>query len=278
MNKVRLRIFQMDIRSAPAENLSAVSNAAGAKWRQQNILGEGKSTQSSAAEKDAKCDVLLLPELFTTGYHGSAKMKSLAEDIDGNTVTTLKRIAREREICIGCGSFIENDDGKILNTSIAINKKGQLKNRYRKTHLFTVMGEEKIFQPGYRLETFMCNGISIGTVICYEIRFPELARKHALSGARIIFCPAQWPQPKGDILFTLARARAIENQLFFVVANRVGIQGKYEFCGKSGVFAPDGEVIALGSETEEEIIDVEIDLDYVEKYRNDIPAMKERRP
>ncbi len=280
MSKLRLRLFQLDIRSTISENLNLIENAARATWHPQNIDEErlAKTSDKSSQKAEGNCDVLLLPELFTTGYYTREKMEKLAETMEGNTVTTLKRIVRETGISIGCGSFVEKDGDRLYNTTFALNKKGQLINRYRKTHLFTPMNEDKIFEPGDRVHSFTCNGINIGTILCYEIRFPELTRKLALDGAKIIFCPCEWPNPKSDVLYTLSKARAIENQLYFVTINRVGIQGKYEFCGKSMVVSPNGKVLAMGSDNDEEIIDVELDLSLVEKYRNEIPALSERKP
>jgi predicted amidohydrolase len=279
MKTIRLRLFQSDIRNSINENLSLIENISQMKWSPQNIdISNYISQKTMNRESQSSCDVLVLPELFTTGYHSPEKMHELAEDINGPTVSTLKRITRENNISIGAGSFIEKDGDRYYNTSISMNSKGQLLNRYRKTHLFTPMGEEEMFSPGDRLTTFKCFDTIIGVLTCYELRFPEIARRLALDGAKIIFCPVNWPHPRADIMYNLARARAIENQLFFVVVNRVGTQGKWYFCGQSMVCAPDGKVLALGSEENEERIDVEINLEDVEKYRQEIPSLKERRP
>jgi len=261
----------MDIRDSIEENLFLIEKITEKKWSPKNNATE------STKEDEPQFDMLLLPELFTTGYHPKEVMRGLAEDINGETLAFLKKLAREKNINIGAGTFPEEDKGNIFNSSVAINSKGQLINIYRKTHLFGVMKEDKIFKPGNIIRTCENGGLICGTIICYEIRFPEIARKLALQGAKIIFCPAEWPHPKSTILYTLARARAIENQLFFIVINRVGKQRGFQFCGTSMVCAPDGTLLAVGKKDREEIIDVELDLDEVDRYRTEITSLKDRR-
>jgi omega-amidase len=276
MKSIRIRLFQISLSPTVHENLDKVEKAVSIPFRPGKT---GHSLPKHLSEKTAHnhFDFLVLPELFTTGYHSKEKMKSLSEDLNGPTVDALKKITKQYGIALAAGSYIENREGIIHNTSLAIDRKGRLTGTYRKTHLFTVLKEDKLLSPGNEIDVFKIEKIVAGTLTCFEIRFPEIARKLALMGAQILFCPVEWSHPKSEILLTLARARAIENQVFLALANIVGKSGGLDFCGGSMVIAPDGTVLARGSEDKEEIIDMEIDLKLINIYRKQIPALSLRR-
>jgi omega-amidase len=276
MKSIRIRLFQISLSTTVSENLEKVEKAVSIPFH-SGKTGRPLPKRLSGKTAHNHFDFLVLPELFTTGYHSKNKMKMLAEEIDGRTAGTLKRLARETGISVAAGSFIENDGGRLYNTSITIDRNGKLIATYRKTHLFTVLNEDKLLSPGNAIDIFRIGKITAGTLTCFELRFPEIARKLAIQGAQILFCPVEWSHPKSEILFTLARARAIENQVFVALANIVGRSGGLDFCGGSMVVAPDGTVLARGSEDREEIIDAEIDLRCVGKYRKQIPALSLRR-
>jgi len=114
-------------------------------------------------------------------------------------------------------------------------------------------------------------------MICYDIRFPELARKLALSGAKILFVPAEWPHPRLHHWRSLLIARAIENQMYVCGINRVGRDAANVFCGHSMIVDPWGEVIAEADETET-IISAAVDLARPDEVRSRIPVFRDRRP
>jgi predicted amidohydrolase len=157
------------------------------------------------------------------------------------------------------------------------NREGQRIADYSKIHLFRLMEEEKYLASGDRVGTLAIGDIPAGVMICYDIRFPELSRKLALEGAKLVFVPAEWPKPRLHHWRTLQMARAIENQMFVISCNRVGISGSTEFFGHSMVIDPWGEVIAEGDETEQ-IIRASINLDDVDRVRRTIPIFEDRRP
>jgi predicted amidohydrolase len=111
--------------------------------------------------------------------------------------------------------------------------------------------------------------------ICYDLRFPELFRKYALNGARIVFLMAEWPYPRLTHWETLLRARAIENQSFLVACNRVGESKEWAFFGHSAIYDPSGELIA-GAASEETLITAEVDLDYVDEVRRSMTVFEDR--
>jgi predicted amidohydrolase len=139
------------------------------------------------------------------------------------------------------------------------------------------MEEEKFLTSGDQIGSLDIEGIPAGVMICYDIRFPELARTLALAGAQILFVPAEWPHPRLHHWRTLLMARAIENQMFVVACNRVGISGKTEFFGHSMIIDPWGEIIAEGGE-QEEIISASLQMSDVKQVRNKIPVFDDRRP
>ncbi|MCB0669497.1 MAG: hypothetical protein KDC80_26915, partial [Saprospiraceae bacterium] len=117
-----------------------------------------------------------------------------------------------------------------------------------------------------------------GLMICYDTRFPEMARSLALAGAEIIIVPTAWPFPRVEHWQLLSRARAIENQCYVVTANRVGKDGQAIFCGNSRVIDPHGVVVSSASEDQEEIIYAEIKRDKLDFIRTRMPVFEHRRP
>lgn len=220
-------------------------------------------------------DLIVLPEVWTTGY-SLGKINEIAEAIDGPSITALQEVARENSCTILAGSIAMKHDGKTYNTSVAINKAGEIVNLYDKVHLFGMFNEEKFFAPGNNFNVFELDGLTCGSTICYDLRFPELYRHLAIGGARIIFCPAEWPSARGDIWDLLCKARAAENHLFLVAVNCAGTFKGAPFYGHSKVINPMGKVLVEGSD-QEEILSVEIDLDEINKVRSRLNALDDVR-
>ncbi len=215
--------------------------------------------------------LILLPEMWSTGY-AWRKLAKLSEQ----TPQILKELMNASKKAVIIGSVPEKNGDDIYNTAYVIDS-GELIGEYRKIHLFTPMKEDYFLKPGNK--TLLCDTSvgKIGVMICYDVRFPELARKLTLEGAEILVVPAEWPHHRLDHWKTILRARAIENQLFVIAANRCGKQGMVRFCGNSMIVNPWGEVIANADE-DEATVKAEIDLGLVAKYRVDMPALKSRRP
>ena len=194
-------------------------------------------------------DVILLPELWSTGYYPTP-VESFA-DIDGTrTKNFLCAAAKKFSVNIIGGSVIVDSGGKIFNRCMVANRRGELVAAYDKTHLFSFAQEDKVFNSGDKISVVELDGVRCGLAICYDLRFPEFIRKIALAGAEIIFIPAAWSLKRLTPRQILTKARAIENQIFVVFANS---------SGKSEVVNPRGEVIAE-SGRDEEILTAEINL------------------
>lgn len=220
-------------------------------------------------------DLLVMPEIWTTGY-SLGRLSQEAETVDSEVLAEICKIAAEKKCSIIAGSVPMSRDGKVYNTSIAINKEGQIVSMYDKVHLFGLFKEEEFFAPGNNFKAFDLDGVCCGSTICYDLRFPELFRHLALQGAKIIFCPAEWPSARGDIWRLLAQARAAENHTFVVAVNCAGTFKGAPFFGHSMLVAPSGKILAEAGE-QEEIISCEIDLADIDKVRNRLNALADVR-
>lgn len=220
-------------------------------------------------------ELVVLPEVWTTGY-SLGHLQDEAENADSPVLAELAEIARENGCAILAGSVPMRHDGKIYNTSVAIDKKGNFVNFYDKVHLFGLFNEADFFAPGNNFNAFELDGICCGSTICYDLRFPELFRHLALQGAKIIFCPAEWPEARGDIWRLLAQARAAENHIFVIAVNCAGTFKGAPFYGHSMIIAPSGKILAEAG-MEEEVLSCEIELSDIDKVRNRLNALADVR-
>lgn len=231
---------------------------------------------NEAIAGESKPDVIVFPEMWNTGY-ALTEINSLADENGEQTIALLSNFSRQHEVNIVGGSVAQKKENGVYNTIFAFDRTGKLINDYSKLHLFRLMDEEKYLQAGDKLGTLELDGVQAGMLICYDIRFPELARSLALQGAQVLFVPAQWPKPRLHHWRTLLIARAIENQMYVIACNRMGVSGEAEFFGHSMVIDPWGEIIAEAGE-EDTILRGEIDLALVQKVRSTIPIFEDRRP
>ncbi|MDD9267702.1 carbon-nitrogen family hydrolase [Paenibacillus sp. GCM10023248] len=229
-----------------------------------------------AVQGAVKPDVIVFPEMWNTGY-ALTEIQQLADPNGKRTRSFLSGFAKEHGVNIIGGSIAAKQDDRVLNTIYAFDRSGAEIAEYSKIHLFRLMDEEKYLHSGDQLGRFELEGVPAGAMICYDIRFPELARKLALDGARILFVPAEWPHPRLHHWRTLLTARAIENQMYVVSCNRVGTSGTTDFFGHSMVIDPWGEVLVEGGETEA-VLRATIDLEEVVRVRAKIPVFEDRRP
>lgn len=230
-----------------------------------------------AVTAEAKPDVIVLPEMWNTGY-ALDRIKELADPDGRATRDVLGAFAKEHGVFVVGGSVAEKIGDEIFNTMYVFNREGKQICKYSKMHLFRLMDEEKFLQAGNQVVTFpLEEGLIAGASICYDIRFPELSRTLALAGAKVLFVPAQWPHPRLHHWKTLLTARAIENQMYVVACNRTGTSGDTSFFGHSMIIDPWGETVASGGE-EEAIITGVLDPSLTDAVRRRIPVFEDRRP
>lgn len=224
-----------------------------------------------------KAKLFVLPELWTTGY-ALDHLLDLGESEFGLTVQMLKKAAQEYGVEIITGSIAEIRNNKVYNTAYAINANGDIIGKYSKIHLVPMMNEDKFLTPGNQKGMFEFSFGKAGIIICYDLRFTELPRSLSLNGCQAMFVSAQWPVIRGKHWLTLNVARAIENQIFVIAVNRVGQDINNKFFGHSLVIDPWGEIIAEGSETDEQVIIADVEFSMVNLIRKEIPIFADRRP
>jgi omega-amidase len=224
---------------------------------------------------EAGCELVVLPELWTTGYD-LTRLNKIADTGAARAKAFLSEAAKKYGMHIVGGSVANDTGNGVKNTMIIVDKQGNIVHEYSKLHLFRLMNEEKYLAAGDTDGLFELDGEKMAGFICYDIRFPEWFRKHVLNGARVLFIPAEWPLARVDHWRTLLIARAIENQAYVVACNRAGSDPDNQFAGHSIIVGPWGEVHAEAGE-EEEMLVGEIDFDTIEEIRSRIPVFEDRR-
>ena len=228
------------------------------------------------AEAAANAAVVVLPEIWTTGY-ALRQVAEMAEDEAGPTLTGIREIAAREGVTVVAGSLTLRRQGRIYNESVVIGPDGTTVANYAKLHLFSMTGEERFFAAGDRRCLFDIGGVRAGLAICYDLRFPELFRSLTHEGAQIIFIPSEWPLVRALPWQILSRARAIENQIYVCAVNCIGEHRGSPFAGQSLLIAPDGEIVAAGG-AEEAVIYGEIDPAAVAAVREAMKVWQDRRP
>lgn len=254
----RLALLQMDIAFGQPD----VNRAKAREW-----IGRAATTG---------VDLVVLPEMWNTGY-SLHNIQEIADHDGQETIALMQELAQTHNVNIHAGSIASLVDGKVYNTTYVFNRQGEIVGHYSKIHLFRLMDEEKFLEAGQNVALFELEGVPVGTMICYDLRFPELTRTMSLGGAQVVFLPAEWPHPRLNHWRHLQIARAIENQMFVVSTNRVGTAGETAFFGHSMVIDPWGEVLVEGDESEQ-ILYTTIDLGVVPEIRSRIPIFEDRRP
>ena len=229
--------------------------------------------------KNSDADLILFPEMTDTGYAMSV-IREHATGWEDGAVSEIQKIAAANSIAIVAG-VSEREDASIFNTQVVIDSLGKIVAKYRKTHLFTPapIEEHTCFSPGTELESFAFGEMQFGLSICYDLRFPEVYRTQAIEHAATVFLiSSAWPFPRVEHLRTLALARAIENQSYVVLSNRVGTDDGIMFCGSSAIIDPYGVTLAGASSDREELLCAEVSPAAVESTRKWAPFPDHRRP
>lgn len=229
-------------------------------------------------------DLCVLPEMFCCEYRNRSFIEN-REPAGGPAWQMLSAAARENRVWLIGGSVPEAEDGKLYNTSFVFDREGNLAARCRKSHLFDIaveggqhFKESATFTPGNEICSFDTEFGRLGLCICFDMRFPELARIMSLDGAWAVFCPASFNMTTGpahwEIMF---RSRAVESQVYTLgCAPARDEQGSYVSYANSIAVSPWGDVLARAG-AEETTLYVELDPAYVESIRAQLPLMSARR-
>lgn len=223
-------------------------------------------------------DLILLPELWNVGFFEHERFRQEAESLEGVTYNALAEKAMEYNTYIYGGSIVEKAAGNLYNTALFIGRKGELLAKYRKIHLFTYFGarEGEYITPGDKPVVVKTDLANFGLSTCYDLRFPELYRQEAEAGAEIFLITACWSFPRLENWVVLNQARAAENVAYLISCNTAGRVRGERHLGHSMVVDPWGiQVASTGSRAA--ILTSEIDPDYVEKTRQEFPALKDKK-
>ena len=202
----------------------------------------------------AGCELVVLPECATSGYMFASghEARRYAEAIPGPSTEALAAACGRLGLHCVAG-LLERDGDRLLNTAVLVGP-GGLIGRYRKTHL-PFLGVDRFVTPGEEAARVYDTPVGrLGIVICYELRFPEPTRALALRGAELVLHVTNWPTAVRPFADFLTRARAAENRIFLLSANRVGAEGSVEFFGRSQVVDPLGDRLAEAGERADELV------------------------
>lgn len=268
MREITVAIVQMKpLLGEPEENLVKMSE----------MIGKIASQQ--------KVDLIVFPELITSGSELGLRFTEIAQRIPGPTVNLIAQRANDYGIFVAFGMVSkEKVESVLYNTAVLVGPDGELVETYNKVHL---RGEERMaFREGYKIPVAETEIGNIGMMLGYDIAYPEVARSLALEGADILCCMANWEATNIDEWKTYVRARAYENSVFVAAANRVGEDVTLTFGGESMLVGPRGEIFAsLEDDTDPEtgapmegFAVSRIDLDDVRKNREEFQFMQTRQP
>jgi predicted amidohydrolase len=250
---------------------------------EENLVKMTETVSKIASQQ--KVDLIVFPELITSGNELGVRFTELAQRVPGPTINLLAQRANEYGVYIAFGMVTkEKVESVLYNSAILVGPDGELLDVYNKIHL---RGEERMaFREGFKLPVIPTEVGNIGLMIGYDLAFPEVARSLSLDGAEIIAVMANWEASNIDEWKTYARARAYENSVFIAGANRVGEDVTLNFGGESMIVGPRGQIHAsLASETDptsgaplEGFAVARIDLDEVRKYREEFQFIQNRQP
>lgn len=229
-----------------------------------------------AAQRGA--DLVVLPELWPSGGFAAEAWAAEAEPLDGPTVAALAEAARGLGCHLHGGSFVERGaDGRLFNTSVLFGPDGGLVGVYRKVHTFGFdSGEAAVMGHGDEAVVRALPFGGLGLATCYDLRFPEQFRLLLDGGMEVLALPAAWPLRRIDHWSLLARARAVENQVFVLACNTAGEHAGVRLGGHSAVIDPWGAVLAEAGE-EEGVVTADIEPGEVARVRRVFPVLRDRR-
>lgn len=220
-------------------------------------------------------DLIVLPEMFQTGF--TMNSETLAEEISGESLTWLKKIATEKNAAV-YASLIIKENNEFYNRGVFVLPNHEV-HTYNKRHLFGMAGEDQHFKAGNSKTIVEYKGWKINLQVCYDLRFPENARNRMVDGVPeydALIYVANWPERRINHWNNLLIARAIENQSFVIGVNRVGVDAQQlNYNGCSAVINPMGEIISNHSKNVESVEYTVLEIDILNEVRNKLPFLKD---
>ena len=246
-------------------------------------LENASSMINESVSKNA--DFIVLPEMFNCPYSNDKFIEYCEEENNSQTLAKIALLAKENKVYILAGSIPEKEGDRLYNTSYLFDKKGDIIAKHRKMHLFDIdvkgkitFKESDVLTAGDDFTIANTEFGKIGIGICYDVRFPELARLMVENGALILIYPGAFNMTTGPAHWELLfRSRALDNQVYCIgVAPALNEGASYHSFGHSIIANPWGEIIAEADEKESLIIS-EIDLDEIKRIREELPLLKNKR-
>lgn len=257
---------------------------------QMNVIDNKEENIKNATFMINECssqdvDFIVLPEMFNCPYSNDKFIEYAEEEKSSTTLDKISELAKKNDVYILAGSIPEKEDERLYNTSYLFDKNGNIIAKHRKMHLFDIdvkgkitFKESDVLTAGDNVTIAETEFGKIGIGICYDVRFPELARLMVENGALILFYPGAFNMTTGPAHWELLfRSRALDNQVYCVgVAPALNKDASYHSFGHSIIANPWGEIIAEADEKENLIIS-EIDLDEIKRIREELPLLKNKR-
>lgn len=233
--------------------------------------------ETAGRAKAEGADILLLPEMYLSGYNiGPANALHAAITTTGPDMDRIRKIAETSNIALVFG-YPELVGDKVANAAILIGPDGDILLNYRKSHLFGEIDRSMFKCVGEAFPVATLGGFKIALLICYDIEFPEPARRCALAGADILLIPTAQMEPYEQVAKHVIPARAYENQIYVAYANHSGSDDGLDYIGLSSICGPDGAVLAVAAKAEE-IIYAVADAGHLAAVRKTDPLIADRRP
>ncbi len=242
---------------------------------QTNLFWEDKEKNKANLEQkirsiDKKTDIIVLPEMFTTGF--SMQPSMFAEQMNGKTVKWMQKMASIKSVLL-IGSIIIEESDKYYNRLLAVFPDGKIQH-YDKRHLFSPGGEHKEYSRGNKILIINYKSWRINPLICYDLRFPVWSRSRQNYDIQIYV--ANWPQKRNNHWLNLLQARSIENQSYVAGVNRIGEDGKgYKHSGDTVIFNPWGEKISSTEANKENVETVILKRETLLQVRELLPTLKD---
>ena len=230
--------------------------------------GNLASFEEKLTPLEGKTDLVVLPEMFTTGF--SMNAEALAEPAGGRSAQWLVSMARRLDAAI-TGSLITSDDGERYNRLHWATPDGRIVH-YDKRHLFRLSGEHERYTAGRTTRLVEWRGFRVCPLVCYDLRFPVFSRRTPSLDYDVLVYVANWPKPRVDAWSTLLKARAMENQAYVVGVNRIGEDGNgAAHTGQSAAVDFLGRpLVEAGSEPA--VLTTALDLRLLREFRERFPA------
>ena len=242
------------------------------KVKEESVLKKIDKLEN-VLKKNSTCDLIIVPELYLSGYGNEKVINKLKEKRVGESSKLIANLCKKYSTAILYG-YPEKYQNKLFNAAQFINHKGEVLANHRKSMLPLSSKENLVFDRGSKQTMITYKGLKIGIVICYELEFPELVRKLATKGTQLILAPTaqsiHWPAASRYI----ARSRAFENGVYVAYANFIGKLYGIDFLGESKIIGPDG-LDLTNAKKKETVITSIIDTVAITQVRKKMPYLKD---